>query len=121
MIGIEEFDKVQLCVGTVTAVSINKKARKPAYKVTLDFGPELGIKTSSAQLTELYQPEDLIGKQLICCVNLAPMHIGSVKSEVRILGAATPSGVALLPPDRPAEPGSRISGPLPFPHFFRFP
>lgn len=108
MIGIEEFDKVQLCVGTVTAVSINKKARKPAYKVTLDFGPELGIKTSSAQLTELYQPEDLIGKQLICCVNLAPMHIGSVKSEVRILGTDSRQGVVLLTTMEPVESGDRI-------------
>ncbi len=108
MIGIEEFDKVQLRVGTVTAVSINKKARKPAYKVTLDFGPELGIKTSSAQLTELYQPEDLIGKQLICCVNLAPMHIGSVKSEVRILGTDSRQGVVLLTTMEPVESGDRI-------------
>ena len=110
MIGIEEFDKVQLRVGTVTAVSINKKARKPAYKVTLDFGPELGIKTSSAQLTELYQPEDLIGKQLICCVNLAPMHIGSVKSEVRILGTDSRQGVVLLTTMEPVESGDRIYG-----------
>ena len=108
MIGIEEFEKVQLCVGTVTAVSINKKARKPAYKVTLDFGPELGIKTSSAQLTELYQPEDLVGKQLICCVNLTPMHIGSVKSEVRILGTDSRQGVVLLTPMEPVENGDRI-------------
>ena len=108
MIGIEEFDKVQLRVGTVTAVSINKKARKPAYKVTLDFGPELGKKTSSAQLTELYQPEDLIGKQLICCVNLAPMHIGSVKSEVRILGTDSRQGVVLLTTMEPVESGDRI-------------
>ena len=121
LIQLPDFDRVALRVGTVTDVRPNKKSRNPAYVVTLDFGPELGVKKSSAQITDLYSPEDLLGRQLICCVNLTPMHIGSVKSEVRILGADTPSGVALLPPDRPAEPGSRISGPLPFPHFFRFP
>ncbi len=107
-ITIEDFDKVQICVGTVISVSINKKARKPAYKVTLDFGPELGEKTSSAQLTELYQPEDLLGKQLICCVNLEPMHIGSVKSEVRILGTDSQQGVVLLTPMETVKNGDRI-------------
>ena len=108
MITIDDFDKVQICAGTVTSVSINKKARKPAYKVTLDFGPELGKKTSSAQLTELYQPEDLLGKQLICCVNLEPMHIGSVKSEVRILGTDSKQGVVLLTPMEPVENGDQV-------------
>lgn len=108
MITIEDFDKVQICVGTVTSVSINKKARKPAYQVTLDFGPELGEKTSSAQLTELYQPEDLLGKQLVCCVNLEPMHIGSVKSEVRILGTDSRQGVVLLTPMEAVKNGDRV-------------
>ncbi len=108
MITIEDFDKVQICVGTVISVSINKKARKPAYKVTLDFGPELGEKISSAQLTELYQPEDLLGKQLICCVNLEPMHIGSVRSEVRILGTDSKQGVVLLTPMEPVENGDQV-------------
>ena len=108
MITIEDFDKVQICVGTVISVSINKKARKPAYKVTLDFGPELGEKTSSAQLTELYQPEDLLGTQLVCCVNLEPMHIGSVKSEVRILGTDSQQGVVLLTPMETVENGDRV-------------
>lgn len=108
MITIEDFDKVEMRVGTVISVSISKKARKPAYKVTLDIGPELGEKTSSAQLTELYQPEDLLGKQLICCVNLEPVHIGSVKSEVRILGTDSRQGVVLLQPMEPAENGDRV-------------
>lgn len=108
MITIEDFDKVRICVGTVTSVSVNKKARKPAYKVTLDLGPELGQKTSSAQLTELYQPEDLLGKQLVCCVNLEPMHIGSVKSEVRILGTDSRQGVVLLTPMEPVGNGDCV-------------
>ena len=106
MITIEEFDKVDVRVGTVTAVSINKRARKPAYKVTLDFGPELGEKTSSAQLTELYQPEDLLGKQLV--VNLEPMRIGSVKSEVRILGTDSSQGVVLLTPMEAVQNGDKV-------------
>ena len=108
MIGIEDFDKVQICVGTVTEVSINKRARKPAYKITLDFGAEIGEKTSSAQLTELYQPEDLMGKQLVCCINLEPMRIGSVKSEVRILGTESRQGVVLLTPMEAVENGDRV-------------
>lgn len=108
MISIEDFDKVVLMVGTVTDVSVNKKARKPAYKVTLDFGEELGKKTSSAQITQLYQPEDLLGKQLICCVNLEPIHIGSVKSEVRILGTESAQGVVLLAPMEPVKNGDRV-------------
>ncbi len=108
MITTEDFDKVEVRAGTVVSVGINKKARKPAYKVTLDFGPELGVKSSSAQLTELYKPEDLMGKQLICCVNLEPMHIGGVKSEVRILGTDSKQGVVLLCPMEPVENGDKV-------------
>lgn len=108
MITIEDFDKVEVCVGTVIDVSMNKKARKPAYKVTLDFGEKIGVKTSSAQITELYQPEELLGRQLVCCVNLEPMHIGSVKSEVRILGTESAQGVVLLTPMEPVKKGDRV-------------
>lgn len=108
MITIEDFDKVQICVGTVVEVSMNKKARKPAYKVKLDFGDEIGIKTSSAQITELYQPDDILGRQLVCCVNLEPMHIGSVKSEVRILGTESAQGVVLLAPLESVKNGDRV-------------
>ena len=80
----------------------------PAYVVTLDFGEEIGIKKSSAQITALYQPEDLIGRQLVCCVNLTPMHIGSVKSEVRILGTDSEQGVVLLQPTEKVKNGDRI-------------
>jgi tRNA-binding protein len=107
-IHVEDFDKVEVRVGTVVSVGINKKARKPAYQVTIDFGEEIGTRTSSAQITDLYSPEALMGRQLICCVNLAPMHIGSVRSEVRILGADTEEGVVLLAPDTPVPDGARI-------------
>lgn len=108
MIGIEDFDRVEMRAGTVVDVGINKKARKPAYKVTIDFGEEIGRKTSSAQITELYQPEDLIGRQVICCINLTPMHIGSVKSEVRILGTESEQGVVLLTPMETVKNGDRV-------------
>ena len=108
MIIISDFDKVELRVGTVTQVGVNKKARKPAYKVTIDFGNDLGLKTSSAQITELYRPEELIGRQVVCCVNLEPMHIGSVKSEVRIMGTESEQGVVLLTPMEPVKNGDRV-------------
>lgn len=82
----ENLEKVEVRVGTVVAVKENRKARHPAYAVTIDFRESLGLKKSSAQITGLYTPEELIGQQVFCCVNLQSMHVGSVKSEVRILG-----------------------------------
>ena len=108
MIGLEEFEQVEMRAGTVLEVKPNKKSRNPASVVTIDFGEELGIKKSSAQITTLYQPEDLIGKQVICCVNLTPIHIGSVKSEVRILGTESAQGVVLLRPTEPVKNGDKV-------------
>ena len=108
MITLEEFDKVEMRAGTVLEVKPNKKSRNPAYVVAIDFGEELGIKKSSAQITTLYQPEDLIGTQVICCVNLSPIHIGSVKSEVRILGTESKQGVVLLRPTEPVKNGDKV-------------
>ena len=108
MIGIEDFDKVEMRAGTVLEVKDNKKSRNPAYVVTIDFGEELGIKKSSAQITTLYKPEDLIGQQVVCCVNLTPIHIGSVKSEVRILGTDSEQGVVLLRPTEKVRNGDRV-------------
>lgn len=108
MITIEDFDKVEVRVGAVTEVKPNKKSRNPSYVVTIDFGPELGVKKSSAQITTLYTPEDLVGTQVVCCVNLEPLRIGSVKSEVRILGADSKEGVVLLRPAQRVENGDRI-------------
>lgn len=108
MINAEDFDKVEVRVGTIIEVTMNKKAIKPAYKLKVDFGEEIGVKTSSAQITELYSPEDLTGTQAVFCVNLTPMHIGSVKSEVRILGSDSEQGVVLLRPSEPVKNGDRI-------------
>jgi len=108
MIDVQDFDKVDVRAGTITDVKDNKKSRNPAYVLTIDFGEEIGTKKSSAQITTLYTPEDLVGKQVICCVNLTPMHIGSVKSEVRILGTDSEQGVVLLQPTEKVKNGDRV-------------
>ncbi len=107
MINIDDFDKVEMRAGTVLECKINKKTRKPAYALIIDFG-ELGIKKSSAQITDLYKPEDLIGKQVICCTNLTPIHIGDLTSEVRVLGTESEQGVVLLRPTENVKNGDRV-------------
>lgn len=107
-ITIEDFDKIEMRAGTVVHVEINKRARKPAYKVDIDFGGEIGIKSTSAQLTKLYNEENLVGRQVICCVNLPAMHIGSVKSEVRILGTNSAQGCVLLQPAEKVKNGDVV-------------
>ena len=108
MINIEDFDRVEMRAGTVLDVKENKKSRNPAYVLTIDFGEEIGVKKSSAQITTLYKPEDLIGTQVICCVNLTPIHIGSVKSEVRVLGTESEQGVVLLRPMEVVKNGDKV-------------
>ena len=107
MIELNDFERVEMRAGTVIDVKDNKKSRNPAYVLTIDFG-DLGIKKSSAQITTLYRPEDLVGTQVICCVNLEPLHIGSVKSEVRILGTESEQGVVLLRPAEPVKNGDKV-------------
>ena len=107
MINVDDFDRVEMRAGTIVDCKLNKKARKPAYALDIDFG-ELGIKKSSAQITMLYKPEDLIGKQVICCTNLTPIHIGDITSEVRILGTESAQGVVLLTPSEKVKNGDRV-------------
>ena len=95
-------------VGRVTAVDEFPEARKPAWKLTIDFGPEIGIKRSSAQITH-YSAEELLDTLIIAVVNFPPRQIGPFFSEVLVLGALDEEqGVVLLRPDRGAAPGSRI-------------
>ena len=108
MLSLEEFDKVDMRVGTIIEVGVNKRARKPAYKFKIDLGDEIGIKNSSAQLTDLYSMEDLKGKQVIVVVNFEPIRIADVKSEVRVLGADTENGCVILKTERKVENGSKI-------------
>ena len=108
MIEFDDFLKVEMRVGTIVDAELNAKARKPAYKLTIDFGDEFGIRTSSAQITDLYTPEILIGRQVIAVMNFKPIKVADVKSEVLVLGTDTELGVALLQPERHVDNGSRI-------------
>ena len=108
MITLEDFKKIDMRVGTIIEASINKNARKPAYKMKIDFGP-LGIKNSSAQITDLYKPEDLVNRQVIAVLNCPPLKVSEVKSEVLVLGALEKNGVVLLDVDRKVTNGSKIS------------
>lgn len=107
MISVEDFEKVDVRIGTIIDASINKGARKPAYKIKVDLG-EFGIKNTSAQLTQIYKPDDLIGKQVVVVANFNPIRISEVKSEVRILGAESEEGCIILTPERKSLNGSRI-------------
>jgi tRNA-binding protein len=96
-------------VGTVTSAQEFPEARRPAYKLEIDFGPELGVKRSSAQITRHYRPAELVGRRVVAVVNFPPKRIGAFVSEVLVLGAYDDGGeVILLGPDRPVGPGSKI-------------
>ena len=108
MLTLAEFDKVDMRVGTIIKAKLNRRARVPAYGLTIDLGKKLGIKTSSAQITDLYKPEDLIDQQVIVVTNFAPIRIADVKSEVRVLGVDTEKGCVLLKPQQKIKNGSKI-------------
>jgi tRNA-binding protein len=104
-----DFEKVDIRVGTILHAEIFTEAKKPAYKLQIDFGP-LGIKKSSAQITKFYQPENLIGRQIIAVVNFPPKQIGPFMSECLVLGAVDDEhGVTILSPSLKCENGLRIA------------
>jgi len=106
----EEFANIDMRVGTVLAAEPFPEARKPAIKLTIDFGPELGIKRSSAQLTVHYTPESLVGRQIVAAVNLGTRRIAGFTSEVLVLGGMpTVTEVVLLALERPVPNGTRIA------------
>lgn len=103
-----EFDKVDMRVGRIVKVEPFPGARKPAYKLLIDFGPEIGAKRSSAQITN-YKMGELVGRQVVCVVNFPPKQIGTFFSEVLTLGAErSGGGFELLRPDPEAELGKRV-------------
>ncbi len=109
MISWQDFEKVDMRVGVITNVSDFPEARKPAYKLEIDFGQEIGIRKSSAQITEHYQKEDLIGRQIIAAVNFPPKQIGPFISECLVMGAYDDQGqVILIQPERSAPLGAKI-------------
>lgn len=104
-----DFMKVELRVGRVVAAEVFKEARKPAYKLQVDFGPELGIRKSSAQITALYQPEALVGRLVVAVVNFPKKQIGPLMSECLVTGFHNADGdVALCVPDKEVPLGTRL-------------
>ena len=104
----EDFMKLHIRVGTVVAAKSFEKARKPAYQLEVDLGPELGIKKSSAQITDYYMPQCLVGKQILAVVNFAPRQIADFMSEVLVLGTYSEDGVVLITPDMAVQNGDRL-------------
>ncbi len=108
-IGFEDFLKVDVRVGAIVEVEPFPEARRPAYKLTVDFGPEIGRKRSSAQVTRHYKPEELLGRQVLAVVNFPKKQIGKFMSEVLVLGVPDPDGeVVLIAPERPVPLGGRL-------------
>ena len=105
----DDFARIDIRVGTVIDARPSPKAKKPALVLTIDFGAEIGRKTSSAQLTRHYAPDGLIGRQVAAVVNFPPRQIGPVRSEVLVLGFPDADGaVVLVAPDHPVPDGGRL-------------
>ena len=106
----QEFEKVELRAGTIVQVEDFQKARKPAYKIWVDLGAEIGTKRSSAQVTKLYTKEELLGRQVICVTNVPPKQVADFMSEVLVTGFVLPDGeVVLSQPERPVPNGARLA------------
>jgi tRNA-binding protein len=108
-IAFDDFLRVDIRVGTIVEAAPFPEARKPAYKLTIDFGPEIGVKKSSAQITKNYRLEELVGRQVAAVVNFPPRQIGPLMSEVLTLGFPDAEGeVMLIGPDRKVPNGGRM-------------
>ena len=105
----EEFQRIRIHAGTIVEAAPNPRARVPAYVLRIDFG-DLGMRTSSAQITRNYAPEDLIGRQIVAVVNFPPKRVAGVRSEVLVLGTVSPDeGVVLLHPTFPVANGALVA------------
>lgn len=108
MATFDDFMKLDIRVGTIVDAVPFAKAKKPAYQLKVDFGGELGIKNSSAQITAHYTPDSLIGKQVMAVVNFPPRQIANFFSEVLVLGTYSEGGVVLITPDKPVQNGDKL-------------
>jgi len=109
-ITLKDFTKVQLVVGTVVSVKDFPELRKPSYRIEVDFGPQVGIKKTSSQVTDLYSKEDLMGRQVLGLVNIPTRQIGSMMSEFFLAGFYLDDGtVVLAVPDKPVADGTRLA------------
>jgi tRNA-binding protein len=109
IISFDQFAAVELHAGTITRVEEFPKARKPAYKIWADFGPEFGVKQTSAQITVHYKPEDLVGRQIVGCLNLGEKNIAGFTSQFLCTGLPDTDGsVVLISPDKPVPNGAKL-------------
>ena len=108
MATFDDFMKLDIRVGTIISAKVFEKARKPAYQLEVDLGEELGVRRSSAQITDHYKPEDLVGKQVLAVVNFPPRQIANFMSEILVLGTYSKEGVVLVTPDKPVENGDKL-------------
>ena len=108
MASFDDFLKLDIRVGTIVSAKNFEKARKPAYQLEVDLGGELGIRRSSAQITEQYRPEELIGKQVLAVVNFPPRQIANFFSEILVLGTYSEGGVVLIRLDKPVKNGDKL-------------
>jgi len=108
MATIDDFMKLDIRVGTIISVCEFVKAKRPAYQLEVDFGSEIGVKKSSAQITKFYELDDLVGKQVLGVVNFPPRQIADFMSEVLILGTYSDGGVVLIKPDREVMNGDKL-------------
>ncbi|MDY0310831.1 MAG: tRNA-binding protein [Desulfobacterales bacterium] len=105
----QDFEAVELRTGTVVAVDDFPQARQPAYKVTVDFGPEIGVRKTSARITDLYAKEELMGRQIVGVVNFPPKQIGPVRSEFLLTGFYREDGAVVIAiPERPVPNGAKL-------------
>lgn len=106
----QEFEQIDLRVGTIITAEIFAEARRPAYVLHVDFGADIGVLKSSAQITDLYQPDKLVGQQVIGVVNFPPKQIGPIQSQCLITGfPQTDGSVVLIQPERPVENGLKLA------------
>ena len=108
MATFDDFMKLDIRVGTIIEAKVFKAAKRPAYQLKIDLGEEIGIKKSSAQITELYKCENLIGKQVLAVVNFPPKQIADFMSEVLVLGTYSEQGVVLIKPDERVKNGDKL-------------